>query len=146
MLIFWCRKFNFTKLFNIRSKTYREIDFSNMNLNGRALHFVFKIGNRKCNLKFFKDVLGMKVNYNYILVCQFSLFIFICILFYYKPVLCFKFSFYHSQCIFSRFFDMKNLKKVVKLNATGLCNAFVHFKLRERIQSSFYFIFTFETV
>lgn len=31
-------------------------------INGRALHFVLKIGDRKKNLHFFKDILGMKVN------------------------------------------------------------------------------------
>jgi catechol 2,3-dioxygenase-like lactoylglutathione lyase family enzyme len=29
----------------------------------RALHFVFKVGNRTETIKFYKDVLGMKVDY-----------------------------------------------------------------------------------
>lgn len=33
------------------------------NLNRRALHFVFKIGDRHQAIKFFKDVLGMKVHF-----------------------------------------------------------------------------------
>ncbi|CAB3372339.1 Hypothetical predicted protein [Cloeon dipterum] len=32
-----------------------------MNINGRALHFVFKIGERKNTMKFYQEVLGMKV-------------------------------------------------------------------------------------
>lgn len=32
-----------------------------MNLNGRALHFVFKVGDRAQTIKFYKDVLGMKI-------------------------------------------------------------------------------------
>lgn len=35
----------------------------------RALHFVFKVGDRPATIKFYKDVLGMKVsliNYNHI--------------------------------------------------------------------------------
>lgn len=32
-----------------------------MSINGRALHFVFKIGNRGANAHFFRDVLGMRV-------------------------------------------------------------------------------------
>ncbi|XP_059484443.1 glyoxalase domain-containing protein 4 [Neocloeon triangulifer] len=32
-----------------------------MNINGRALHFVFKIGDRKNTMKFYREVLGMKV-------------------------------------------------------------------------------------
>jgi hypothetical protein len=32
-------------------------------INGRALHFVFKIGERKLTAKFYREILGMKVNY-----------------------------------------------------------------------------------
>lgn len=32
-----------------------------MNISGRALHFVFKIGERKNTMKFYREVLGMKV-------------------------------------------------------------------------------------
>lgn len=30
-------------------------------MKGRALHFVFKIGDRQKNAMFFRDILGMKV-------------------------------------------------------------------------------------
>ena len=33
----------------------------------RALHFVFKIGDRKANTKFFRDILGMKVILKFVL-------------------------------------------------------------------------------
>lgn len=34
----------------------------------RALHFVLKIGDRGANINFFRNVLGMKVIYVYILI------------------------------------------------------------------------------
>lgn len=32
-----------------------------MQIAGRALHYVFKIGDRKLSSKFYRDVLGMKI-------------------------------------------------------------------------------------
>lgn len=33
-----------------------------MNLSGRALHYVFKIGDRAKTIAFYKEILGMKVS------------------------------------------------------------------------------------
>ena len=38
----------------------------------RALHFVFKVGNRTETASFFRQILGMKVIYNIYLILQFS--------------------------------------------------------------------------
>lgn len=41
-----------------------------LSLNGRALHFVFKVADRAATARFYRDLLGMKVNFN---MCNFFL-------------------------------------------------------------------------
>ena len=42
-----------------------------LSLNGRALHFVFKVADRAATARFYRDLLGMKVNFN---MCNFFFF------------------------------------------------------------------------
>lgn len=50
-----------TRFISLKRYYSFEIDMTNVEIPGRALHYVLKIGNRGKNAYFFRDILGMKV-------------------------------------------------------------------------------------
>lgn len=78
----------------------------------RALHFVFKIGDRAKTATFYRDVLGMKV-----CVCKVEeLRILPCYVVTKGLFFCVKLTVF----IYCRFYAMKNLRKGVKRRAMGI--------------------------
>jgi len=97
----------------------------------RALHFVFKIGDRNQTIKFYKDVLGMKVlvdtkngdiNSDGLILCNN----------YFLHSL-------HSCPYVHRFLDTRNLKKDAKLLAMGkVLFHYIPLLIKTSLHNSFY--------